>query len=111
MLQPVPIVIIEKNHYVDKRIELEKFATIFHQDINLIYNSFEEASDEYHSSLTSKRQAILVVQIESFLKEHDLSSSKTVLSAWVNLGAHGWDRKINVLPYLNKTIEKLKNLQ
>lgn len=75
-----------------KKKEIEKFASWFHQDWTLIFPNFHIGAEQYISSMTKNNRVILKKELEIFIEKNKNSNKKQWLSAWLKLGAQGWDK-------------------
>ena len=85
--------------------ELEKFASWFHQDWELIFPDVREGALMYRDSLSHDRRVTLVKELQDFLNRHAGEPSGAVLKAWFRLGAEGWQRDLEISETLRRFID------
>ena len=88
--------------------EIEKFASWFHQDWMLVYPSFDVGASQYINNLTTKEKTALKRELEAFVEENKESDKKKWLSAWLKLGAQGWERGKNFKDMMNTFVSICK---
>lgn len=79
-----------------EKSELQKFASWFHQDWDLIYPNFYEGAQMYLTSLSSRRRVKLSNELQDFLRQYGGEPSKLVLRAWFRLGAEAWPPELEI---------------
>lgn len=70
--------------------ELQKFASWFHQDWQLFYESFDEGAGMYLQDLPEDRKHILKAELTQFLPSANRRS-------WLKLGAQAADRDVQTM--------------
>lgn len=87
--------------------EIQKFASWFHQDWQLIFSSFSDGADQYLGSLTKERRAVLKKELEAFVEKNRERNNKSLLKEWLNLGAQGWDTDLPLYETLESFSQNL----
>lgn len=70
--------------------ELQKFASWFHQDWQLFYESFDQGARMYLRDLPIERKSILKSELMQFLPSATRRS-------WLKLGAQAGDRDVQAM--------------
>ncbi len=76
-----------------EKTELEKFASWFHQDFGVLFESIEEGTNAYLDTLPSRRKKELVAEIKKLLNDDSGKENKGLKNAWLRLGAQWWNRE------------------
>jgi hypothetical protein len=76
--------------------ELQQFASWFHQDWKLLFPDFYTGTEMYLKGLSSDRQATLKRELHDFLDKNKNASEKVLFKSWLDLGAQGWDSKLEI---------------
>ncbi len=81
--------------------ELQKFASWFHQDWDLIFPDFYQGAKIYFSNISSERIKVLKQELKEFLDKYRGSKSSEVEKAWFRLGAEDWQPDLDIYMTLN----------
>lgn len=87
--------------------EIQKFASWFHQDWQLIFSGFSEGTNQYLDGLTSERRAVLKMELEAFVEQNKGRDNKSMLKEWIDLGAEGWDSDLPLYETLESFAQSL----
>ena len=88
--------------------ELEQFASFFHQDWKLIFPDFHAGAEMYLSSVTNEQKYKLKEQLIQLVENHKDSDQATIKKEWLNLGAQGWQKSLNITDTLNDFVKMMK---
>ncbi len=73
--------------------ELQKFASHFHQDFELLFSGANEGASEYFQNLSKDQKQILKIELNELIEEYPGEKQKGLNSAWLKLGAQWWDKR------------------
>lgn len=76
--------------------ELEKFASAFHQDLDLLNESYESTGESYILSVEEHCLTELKKELSEFLTRHKSSSEQAVRKAWFKKGAHAHTKNLYI---------------
>jgi hypothetical protein len=83
-----------------EKSELQKFASWFHQDWSLIYDSLDRGAEMYIQALPEARRFVLKAELAQFLTS---ASPK----AWLRLGAQIFDRDAGLQAMLQRFLQMM----
>jgi hypothetical protein len=83
-----------------QKTELEKFASWFGQDWELIYPNFYEGARMYFGQLSEQRRIILRRELSEFIVKSVGLPSETIEESWFKLGAQAWQPDLVIMPVL-----------
>jgi len=90
-----------------KKREIEKFSRWFHQDWALVFNNFTEGADLYLVNVSTEEKKELKKELKEFVKRNANLSPKSMMIAWIQLGAEGWDKNFPLWSTLNDFSDEL----
>lgn len=96
-------------HNQQGRTELEKFATFFCQDWEIMFPNFYSGAKDYFDSLPRDRRLILRKELQELVES--TSSTPCLQKAWFRLGAEAWQRDLEISAALRDFIWMLDEYQ
>ncbi len=75
------------------RREIQRFASLFHQDFDLMGLSIDDAANGFFNSLTRVELSSLRKDLQKLIDENPGKKQKGLRKAWSRLGAQWWDEK------------------
>lgn len=85
--------------------ELQKFASWFHQDWDLIFPDFYQGAKMYFNNISAERIKVLKQELKEFLDKYRGSKSSKLEQAWFRLGAEAWQPDLDIYMTLNDFID------
>lgn len=74
-------------------LEIEKFASWFHQDYGLVFDQADDGVKAYLANLSDGRKRELAIEVSVLLKRYAGMDHKGLKNAWLRLGAQWWSAK------------------
>jgi len=99
-------------HSDGKITELEKFATWFKQDPELLLPNFYMASAMYIENFLSEKKArAMCSELKLFLQKNGKSGEQKLIKAWASLGAPNWPMDLSAQAVLRDLVRMLEEGQ
>lgn len=92
----------------NKQSELQKFASWFHQDWDLVFSDFFMGAKMYFNSLPNERLEVLEKELELFIKRNKNATLDEVEEAWLLLGAQAFQPDLDIKKTLDDFSRILK---
>jgi hypothetical protein len=93
---------------VSKHSELERFASWFHQDCDLMFSTFEDGARMYFEEyLPHENRNTLRKELAQFVADHEGASEEALRNVWLKLGAQTWHKQPRSIEKFRSSLQML----